>query len=180
MRNNVFSGLSVETDDGDLGTNVSHIFGGGIVGGYSEGAGDSGSLDISGNTFQTLTTTADGDISGGGVLGVSADSTAGVAGIDNMRDNLFRGAGGTQAAPTDVSANAIHGGGIVGGSGETGDTILNNLFNNTFENLKVEVDTGSGSGAIAGGGILGSIAVAATPEPPPSQRSMASFSRIPG
>ncbi|MDR1310587.1 MAG: autotransporter outer membrane beta-barrel domain-containing protein [Burkholderiaceae bacterium] len=163
LTRNVFAGIDV-----NAGT---YIRGGGIVGLQSNDGEDvkynPGTMEpvaalleqASGNLFLNLkvaagtrTDTAGGGvIEGGGIIGVH--SNVGIAALDHLSGNIFKGLTVTTAAratgSTVTSDGHLEGGAIVGVSAKHQST-LQNASSNYFDDLSVRV-----GGAVRGGGVMG-------------------------
>jgi hypothetical protein len=140
---NYFDGINVSV----AGT----ISGGGVIGAAnsntSTGTSDADISSIKDNTFLNtkVTTTNNGDILGGGILGVSGAS--GVNALENVTGNQFTGTTGNEI----TVAGKIDGGGVVGArvSGNSA-SFLNNVSGNTIQSYDVAVQ-----GTVSGGGLIG-------------------------
>jgi len=133
------------------------LYGGGIVG--VSGFHTATLARAVGNYFEDLTVTVrdtDGlsELYGGGFIGVDAYDKTGRAGstatIGTVEGNAFIGTfKGT--AKSNVYANRLYGGGIIGATNDSGTAHIRNVTDdNIFRNLKVTTDS-----ELVGGGVLG-------------------------
>jgi hypothetical protein len=106
------------------------------------------------NIFKGLKVeTVNGDLTGGGIVGISA---ANWAGLSEAKSNTFDG---IEVIVTNTLASAdLTGGGVIGVSaakssnpGNYTATIIGNVQNNTFNNVKITADN------LAGGGFIGAV-----------------------
>ncbi|MDR1493207.1 MAG: autotransporter outer membrane beta-barrel domain-containing protein [Planctomycetaceae bacterium] len=180
LTNNVFAGISVETGSyirggGIVGLQTNDGGGEKTTNNKSPDSEDTAKFgdtiedissnaranigNASGNVFLNQKITVGSYLQGGGVIGLR--SNAGIAELDTLKDNVFKDItvtingnnDGTGTAPDNSSV--LSGGGIVGLSSveyaNLGSSYENNnVYNNYFDNIKVNVN-----GLLNGGGIIG-------------------------
>jgi hypothetical protein len=159
LTDNIFAGILVEAG--------TYIRGGGIVGLQSNNSGEVPPDDpvtarlgnVNNNLFlnlrvttgsTTLGSTTGGGLEGGGIIGVR--SNEGMAALDGMANNIFKGLEVTVNPHTGPSAGILSGGGIAGASSADAASLLG-IRGNYFDELRVS--TTGAAGHVRGGGILG-------------------------
>jgi hypothetical protein len=151
LEDNDFQGLNITADTFTYnGAYVAgSLFGGGVAGVSSH---QTAIIDeVNRNDFDEVVVEVDGDIRGGGLIGVDAANTDGMlanrgAYIGTLSGNTFNN---SLALNTVTSAGTITGGGIVGGYAAKGPAAAKKFELNSFSALKIDAAT------ITGGGIIG-------------------------
>jgi hypothetical protein len=150
VRGNIFHTIDIHTiatAGGHSNPNQDgNVQGGGIVGVSSSASGSM--LTVSSNVFETVKLTIEGEIIGGGVIGIDAATTTNsVASIGTISRNTF-----SNIDAKDVTGS-ITGGGLVGArtSIASGTSGITNFTDNIFSN---NIDISSGE-FIQGGGLIG-------------------------
>ncbi|MDR1647418.1 MAG: hypothetical protein LBR88_05200 [Zoogloeaceae bacterium] len=139
VHNNLFNRLNVSA--------AGHLTGGGILGAEADDSSLSSSFavinTVTNNTFSNLdvSTTANGAIRGGGILGV--ENQGGANGLASVSGNRFDSVGVR-------SDSSLSGGGVIGIQVNNGYAVLGSLDRNAFGKINVSADE-----YITGGGIVG-------------------------